>query len=275
MDEGNRAAPNTARASREAPSAMVAVPAVPGDAEAIVALTRAAFAPAHLAFALYRSVASATFLRERLLAKGQTCLRARVLYGDDELLGYTLADASPERFHLSYIAVSPRAMGLGVGTFLLEELLVAARETGRAVTLDVFASNATALPWYRRHGFTEESRQWSLDVELAHVARCAGLTLAPTALRDALAEESQRGFSRVKGVVGDRAVVLGLLAGEVVRVLDSGGLDDADLAALVHHALPSRSELLLLAQPARPASLPLRYAEESIRLRHPGGAHAE
>jgi ribosomal protein S18 acetylase RimI-like enzyme len=275
MDEGDRAAPNTARASREARSAMVAVPAVPGDAEAIVALTHAAFAPAHLAFALYRSAASATFLRERLSTNGPTNLWARVLHRDDELLGYTLADASPEGFHLGYIAVSPRATGLGVGTALLEELLVAARETGRAVTLDVFASNATALPWYRRHGFAEESRQWSLDVELAHLAGRAGLALAPTALREALAEESQRGVSRVEGVVGDRAVILGLLGGDVVRVLDSGGLDYADLAALVHHALPSRRELLLLAQPARPASLPLRHAEESIRLRHPGGARAE
>lgn len=57
------------------------------------------------------------------------------------------------------IAVSKAARGVGLGKAIVEDLLRWAQSEGiRKVTLDVFATNASAIALYRQLGFTEEAR---------------------------------------------------------------------------------------------------------------------
>jgi len=57
------------------------------------------------------------------------------------------------------IAVGKEARGVGLGKAILEDLLGWARSEGvHKVTLDVFATNTSAISLYREMGFAEEAR---------------------------------------------------------------------------------------------------------------------
>jgi ribosomal-protein-alanine N-acetyltransferase len=77
---------------------------------------------------------------------------------DDEVLGYVVADVTPnygrDIGHVKDLAVRPEARGEGLGRRLLDEALTAVTLEGAAVVkLEVRAGNDTALSLYRDVGF--------------------------------------------------------------------------------------------------------------------------
>lgn len=70
------------------------------------------------------------------------------------LLSFLERDTENERFLMDGIFVAPQARGHGVGTALLEAIVVEARSRGYGeVRLDVIDSNARARALYEREGF--------------------------------------------------------------------------------------------------------------------------
>lgn len=93
-------------------------------------------------------------------AVGTAFEKGTVLMASDEEgpCGYTVLtpmelDTFFPHFHLSYIAVDPRARGRGVGTVLLEEAI---RVTDGDVSLHVETDNEPALKLYQKFGFNKK-----------------------------------------------------------------------------------------------------------------------
>ncbi len=140
--------------------------AVPGDAEAIAAISVRGWAHAY-----------AEFLDPRVLAgrtvEGQTERWHEWLAGDDtrtvvahvagRIAGYATvgasrdADATPAVGELAGLYVDPPAQGAGVGTVLLADAVARLRGGGfTSATLWVFEENGLGRAFYERHG-------WSAD----------------------------------------------------------------------------------------------------------------
>lgn len=79
------------------------------------------------------------------------CLRS-----DGAIAGYAVGWFVEDEFHLGNLAVAKRHQGRGLGRRLLDHALGQARgRSCRLATLEVRASNRTAIALYRRSGFTE------------------------------------------------------------------------------------------------------------------------
>ena len=81
----------------------------------------------------------------------------RALVADDgTLLGYLVAMAGPDEWHLLNITVSPDHQGLRLAVRLLDALHARAESTGAAwVWLEVRPSNARARALYARRGYEQ------------------------------------------------------------------------------------------------------------------------
>lgn len=75
--------------------------------------------------------------------------------GQDPLLGFLTMQLTPDDAELTGIAADPKRRRRGIGTALLREARVqlARREISRIV-LEVRASNAPAIAFYEKYGFT-------------------------------------------------------------------------------------------------------------------------
>ncbi|GJD48287.1 Mycothiol acetyltransferase [Methylobacterium crusticola] len=77
----------------------------------------------------------------------------RVVERDGVPVGRRAVAWAPEGIHLVDLALLPAWRGRGLGAALLAPLILAARESGRPLTLEVDAANAPALRLYARLGF--------------------------------------------------------------------------------------------------------------------------
>ncbi len=134
--------PDHTLAPRSLPDGMVLRPMTPTDMPAVVAIDRAAFEP------LWHY--SDGTLREAL---AQAAL-ATVVEGPEGVLGFQISTASPLGAHLARLAVHPRAQGQGIGTALVQDLLLYFQEHGAfQVTVNTQQSNVASLRLYQRLGF--------------------------------------------------------------------------------------------------------------------------
>lgn len=97
---------------------------------------------------------SANLFRDDLKDDGRrmaVCLRS-----DGAVAGYAVGWFVEDEFHLGNLAVATEWQGRGLGKQLLGHALGQARSRScRLATLEVRASNRTAIALYRRSGFTE------------------------------------------------------------------------------------------------------------------------
>jgi ribosomal-protein-alanine N-acetyltransferase len=81
------------------------------------------------------------------------CLAAASSTASEEVLvGYLICSRYADVWHLMNIAVDPPALRRGIGTALIERLLVLAGP-GESYTLEVRPSNPAAIALYERFGF--------------------------------------------------------------------------------------------------------------------------
>ncbi|MEP7345325.1 MAG: N-acetyltransferase [Gemmatimonadaceae bacterium] len=240
--------------------------AQPRDAVAIVDMLRRTLDPRYHRFSLYRAASSARHLEKRLASGDGGGQRVRTVRIDSQLVGFTLSDVLPDRLHLGYIGVVPESSGKGVGGQLLRELIEAAREHCCVVTLDAFASNTPAIDWYRRHDFSEVSRSWSMEIDLARLPQEPAHGGALN-LDEALAEEMAQGFSSVEINAGLKRLRIGIIDGTVARALETDGISEARVAQIVRGALPERRTLQFFGRPRPSIELPVLTVEESVRMR--------
>ena len=96
---------------------------------------------------------------------------------DGEVLGYIGSQTVLDEADVMNVAVHPAARRRGLGTALLEALLEAlGRKGARTLTLEVRASNASALALYDKLGFTQAGRRpryYRHPTEDALLLRCA------------------------------------------------------------------------------------------------------
>ena len=79
---------------------------------------------------------------------------------EDKLVGYGILSVAAGESHLLNLAVDPDCQGHGVGTTLLEFLLVAAaNQRAECMFLEVRPSNRVAQSLYMRAGFSEFGRR--------------------------------------------------------------------------------------------------------------------
>ncbi len=79
---------------------------------------------------------------------------------DGDVIGYLCGRAVADEFEILDIVVAPAARRRSAGTALLEKAILAARAAAAGkVHLEVRASNAAAIAFYRRHGFQEAGRR--------------------------------------------------------------------------------------------------------------------
>jgi len=76
---------------------------------------------------------------------------------DCNIIGYAGLWKIFDEGHITNIAVHPEFQGIGVGDFLMNNLLVLAKnENIVKLTLEVRAGNTKALKFYRKYGFIEQ-----------------------------------------------------------------------------------------------------------------------
>ncbi len=132
---------------------------VPSDSERLI-LRRLGVGDIDLVTALEAEIFAedpwtSAMVGEELRAPGRHYVAALL---DDTVVGYA-GIAIGSDADVMTIGVRMSARGRGVGTFLLAELLRAAREAGaQRVFLEVRASNGSAIGLYARAGFTRIGR---------------------------------------------------------------------------------------------------------------------
>lgn len=75
---------------------------------------------------------------------------------DSQTIGYGIGWIVLDEFHLGNLAVSPGLKGRGYGSMILERMIEDVKKKGcRTVTLEVRASNKTAINLYHKFNFKE------------------------------------------------------------------------------------------------------------------------
>jgi ribosomal protein S18 acetylase RimI-like enzyme len=78
---------------------------------------------------------------------------------DGDVVGLTVMWAEPDHFYLDNIAVDPTRRGMGIGSFLLDQVEAAARAEGRhEIRLYTHEKMTENLDYYPRHGYVETHR---------------------------------------------------------------------------------------------------------------------
>lgn len=151
----------------EQPAASVVVRlARPADADAVVRVVRAAYAP--YLRRMDRPPAPLSSDYETLVS----ALAVRVLLADDRIVGVLVTWPHPDHLFIDNIAVDPAEQGTGVGSALLEDAEGEARALGltrlRLYTNEVMTE---ALAFYARGGFVETHRAVEHGFRRVHFER--------------------------------------------------------------------------------------------------------
>jgi ribosomal protein S18 acetylase RimI-like enzyme len=201
--------------------------AVVSDVPIVFDLLRAGFGERYLGLTIYRAPQSSQYLRTLVVSEPESTRHD--LFVEESagtVRGFYDAARADSYLFLNYIAVDPASRSLGLGALLLEHFERTALDQGYTQTaLDVFASNDRVLSWYLRAGYTEIGRTHLLFIPTANAEPIEPLTMNESARRNALEEESRRGFSRVLCYAGEAELHLGLIAGEVSKILSRTRID--------------------------------------------------
>jgi len=120
------------------------------DLPAVLALEEELFAPDTWTAAMYRDELARTDTRHYLVAEDTV---------SGEVVGYAGLIAYDDEAHVATIGVAGKRQGEGIGSLLLDSLLVEADRRSPVVLLEVRADNEVAQGLYRRRGFTEIGRR--------------------------------------------------------------------------------------------------------------------
>jgi ribosomal protein S18 acetylase RimI-like enzyme len=215
--------------------------ALPSEAQKVHALLVEAFERSTLPFTVYRSPLSVGRLAD--LARAG---RVRVA-GPVEGVAICTDD------HLDYIAVDRRARGTGLGRLLMDDFH---KSGGRS--LDAFTDNPRSLDWYGSLGYLPEKETVSVRLALK------GSGQPPENWDMALTQERTDGFA----AVGHAGMRIGLLAGQALRLLDTGGRSVPEaLAVLKTIGYAGRNELVMTGLRARPTGHEVIQCATSVRMR--------
>ena len=143
-------------------------PAVPPDADDVVALVRQSFRPADLDLTIYGCAGIAEYLRTQFAltpdVPSSTYLVATI---EDCISGFVELRGTGRGLCLNYIVIHPDWRGAGVARELLATALRHRRPpAGSEFTLDVFEHNHAAMSWYSGMGFQRLGRKAFWRVEL-------------------------------------------------------------------------------------------------------------
>jgi [ribosomal protein S18]-alanine N-acetyltransferase len=84
-----------------------------------------------------------------------------VLESDDRVNGFAVGHAAAGEWEIENIVIDPQVQCTGLGSHLLHEFLSIARQSGRAVFLEVRESNLSARKLYQKLDFREIGRRKS------------------------------------------------------------------------------------------------------------------
>lgn len=122
------------------------------DIQVLMAIEKQAPTAAHWTEAQYRAALQPGTMPERI------CLVA----GEGEVRGFIVARVLGEEWEIENVVVAATSQRRGIGLYLVQELLKAARERGAGVVfLEVRESNQAAQRLYAKSGFVEEGRRRS------------------------------------------------------------------------------------------------------------------
>ncbi len=93
-------------------------------------------------------------LQDDFFAKSWNSSRYQILSINGELCGYASVEETPDVITLHELVLLPNFQGKGIGSSMLAEVLVKAKETHRPARLQVLKEN-NAVKLYRKMGFRE------------------------------------------------------------------------------------------------------------------------
>jgi [ribosomal protein S18]-alanine N-acetyltransferase len=96
---------------------------------------------------------------ERLFAEHSGLLIVLVLEKDHQVQGFIVARLAGDQWEIENIAVARALQRRGLASQLLCEFLVHARQSGKAVFLEVRESNLAARKLYEKMGFVQAGRR--------------------------------------------------------------------------------------------------------------------
>jgi ribosomal protein S18 acetylase RimI-like enzyme len=86
---------------------------------------------------------------------------ASVIERDSDMVGYQLSTWSPLGAHLARLAVRPQAQGIGLGTALVNDLIIHMQNGGaRHITVNTQGNNNVSLALYQKLGFRRTGEQY-------------------------------------------------------------------------------------------------------------------
>lgn len=242
--------------------------AMPGDLEALDQLMRSAFPTQMLEYTIFRSPKSISFL-QKLLTTDQVINQVYVATAQGSIAGYYHARGTGGCFMLNYIAVDKRFRNQGLGRLLLDHFEREARLSGYSmVGLDVYVNNERAYDWYLNRSYrpTHHTRQIVVEVQRIAYGKPV-LHWDNVELSDAIREESLQGFSKVKAQSTDAKLVVGIIGGDVCKLLEYEGLSlDEALSEICSQFSGARTELVVGGLDQIPRNLQIKQSSEIVRL---------
>jgi ribosomal protein S18 acetylase RimI-like enzyme len=244
-------------------------PAIPGDAEAIYALMEEAFGKTYLSYTIYLAPQSVQYIRDLIRQNDSHYFFA--LCQANQLVGYYHAVRREADFFLNYIAVASNMQGRGWGQVLLEHYA----ETGRVegctrLVLDVFDNNAIAQKWYLSRGYQVELFNYltRLSMNAQNSVRSPiPFTYDMEQWNRALREEQERGFSKIKCSSGRMQLTVGLISGDVCKLIDYSVISFEDAVAAIIGMFGSHRRVLVVSSASEVSSdCQVLSSEKLIRL---------
>jgi GNAT superfamily N-acetyltransferase len=141
-------------------------PAGDGDFEALLALRMAAMRESLERLGRY----DAQRARERL-SRGFQPQHTRHIELDGELVGFVVLLPGEDGLVLDHLYIHPSAQGLGIGSWVMADVLARADAQGLAVNVTALR-HSEANRFYQRHGFVLQAEsEWDLHYRRPPVAR--------------------------------------------------------------------------------------------------------
>jgi ribosomal protein S18 acetylase RimI-like enzyme len=245
--------------------------ALPQESAIIYALKVAAFGQRYLAYSIYQSPRSVTYLTE-LIAHGPKQGKDIFVaaWENERLAGYYHAVRREQDLFLSYIAVAESAQGQGLGNLLRQHFERTAINYGyRMVSLDVFESNQRAYRWYCNHGyrFSDVSYLARIMLNSAMEGNNYSAHYSPEALQKAQSEENERGFSKIHCDCGPGHFILGLIDGHCCKLIAYTDLNLSEVVAVINASWRQTRDELIISSPTEiPGCWSFKDMDKSVRL---------
>lgn len=241
------------------------------DIPEIYSLMVEAFGSRFLSYTIYQSPKSVSYLKRlsssNLENNGQALV---VLRREGRIQGYYQAFASAKKYFLNYIAVRSTSSGKGFGSVLLSHF----EDKGKMFNctqykLDVFEQNRRALEWYNRKGYEKESESIMSRIALGIIDKRGPKLRCESGTWDAAVnQENEKGFSQLECSCGQGSIVLGLINGNVCKLLKYEGIsfEESVLSINDYFAGSKRDSLIVSSTSLLASDWPLRQQDRVFRL---------